>query len=496
MNGITAVWSRLGRGARGGLAAGTALVVLGSFGLGWYLMRTPYEVLFSGLERRDSAAMVADLEKDKIAYELQEDGSTILVPADQVHKTRLKLAAREAPLMGGVGFELINNNEVGMTDFAQKVNYQRALQGELTRTIVALDEVRSARVHLALPEQGLFRRAGAQQRAKASVTLTLKPERVLSREQVRGVQRLVAAAVPEIKPEDVTVLDQRGVALTSETMGPEGGGAVSAGIEGKREVEEYLSRKVRDVLDQTFGAGQSIARIDVVLNQDQTRVTTESVLPSNSSDGHPAGVLVRQMETGAGNAGRTTSVAGGESGEIRTRDVQYQVGRRVEQVVTGPGSVARINIAVVVKRALDTKQVDRVKELVATSAGLNRLRGDAITVFSIDQVAPAIAPAASAPAPSTAAPAPAVDALAPEEPVRQPIASRMTDRNAAVDATLRQSVLVSGVLLVLLGVAFAWARRRRAAQAPAEPKALPVAQRERLLVDVQRWLDAKPQAHH
>ena len=141
---------------------GVLLIIAAFVTLGTWLLRTDYQVLFADLAPQDASTMVSELEKLKTPYRLSNGGNTILVPADIVHKTRLKLVGKDLPLRGAVGFELFNDSEVGMTEFAQKVNYQRALQGELTRTILAIEDVLSARVHLVLSEQGLFKKTGSQ----------------------------------------------------------------------------------------------------------------------------------------------------------------------------------------------------------------------------------------------------------------------------------------------------------------------------------------------
>src|SRR5262249_15138494 len=188
----------------------------------------------------DAAAIAAELERMKVPYAVSDDGTTILVDKANVHATRLKIMGKGVDLKGTVGFEIFNNTDFGMTEFAQKINYQRALQGELARTIGALAEVKSARVHLVLPESGLLRRSAAK--PKASVTLAMRGAERLSPEQIQGIQRLVAASVAEMEPAAVTVLDQQGVALSrrsepeSESSGPR--------LDAKREYEAYLARKV------------------------------------------------------------------------------------------------------------------------------------------------------------------------------------------------------------------------------------------------------------
>src|SRR5262245_1063357 len=164
-------------------------------------MRDDYQVLFADLDPQDGASIVAELDRMKIPYRVADNGSTVLVDRESVHKTRLKLMGKGVNLKGTVGFELFNNSDFGMTEFAQKINYQRAMQGELARTIMSLDEVKLARVHLVVPESGLLRRGTAK--PKASVTLALRPGAKLRPEQILGIQRLVAAGVAELEPSSV-----------------------------------------------------------------------------------------------------------------------------------------------------------------------------------------------------------------------------------------------------------------------------------------------------
>ena len=205
-------WQDMESRSRAGLVAGILLIIAFVAALAWWAYRPDYQVLFADMAPRDAAAMTAELDKLKAPYQLGAGGNTILVPRDQVYKMRLKLMGKDVPLHGAVGFEVFNNADFGMTEFVQKVNYQRAVQGELTRTIQAIDAIQAARVHLAIPEQGLFKKASSK--PKASVALTVKPGMVLTPDQISGIQRLVAASVPDIAAADVTVLDQHGAALT------------------------------------------------------------------------------------------------------------------------------------------------------------------------------------------------------------------------------------------------------------------------------------------
>jgi flagellar M-ring protein FliF len=467
--------------ARAGLVAGVILIAAITAGLGLWAYRADNQILFSDVAPADAAAMTAELDKMKTPYQLADGGSTILVPKDLVYKTRLKLMGKELPLHGAVGFEVFNNADFGMTEFVQKVNYLRAIQGELTRTILSIEEIQAARVHLALPEQGLFKKT--QTKPKASVTLTMKNGKVLAPEQIAGIQRLVAASVPDIASADVTVLNQHGVALTRMAQGEADESALAL-LDGKRGTEEYLLKKVTQVLDRSYGPGEAIASVDVTLNPDQSKVTTEELLPAKNTDPNASatGVVVRERssssEAGNGNALGTGGKSNGAP-STSSSEFDYQVGRRVEQVVSAGGAVKRMTIAVVVKQRLDDEQIARLKEVVASAAGFNRQRGDEVVVYSMQalatpQVAPgaALTPAATAATAETDLPAPAAPA-------------------AASDALAgRQVVLVLGGLaaLVLLGaLAFGLAARR-----PPAPARLSAAEREQMLSNVRQWIAAAP----
>lgn len=380
---IRDVWKGLSTLARAGFVAGAICIAVAMGVFSYWALHTDYQVLFSDLTPQDSAAMVAELDRLKVPYQLGDQGTSILVARDQVYKTRIKLMGKDLPLHGAVGLELFNNSDFGMTEFAQKINYQRALQGELTRTILSLSEIHDVRVHLALPEQGLFKQASS--RAKAAVTLTMKQGQVLRPEQIAGIQRLVSASVPGIATQDVTIVDQHGVALT-RASGTEGElDAASGRLDLKKETENYLQRKVATVLERSFGPGQSIASVDVTLDMDRIQTTTEDVVPAASRTGHtPSGVVTREREsvrdTGAPLDTRVADASGGARGGSSQRETDYAVGRRVEQVVSQPGSVRRIQVVAMVRTPLDADQQERLRRLVAAAVGASFERGDSVVV--------------------------------------------------------------------------------------------------------------------
>ena len=479
------IWQQSKQLTRVGFLIGAAGVLLLTGWLAFWAFAQDYQVLFVDLASQDAAAMIAELDKMKVPYKLGEGGNSILVPKDIVYKTRAKMMGKDLPLRGAVGFELFNNTDFGMTEFAQKVNYQRALQGELTRTIMAIEEVHFVRVHLAIPEQGLFRKNA--NKAKASITLGFKPGKKIRAEQVTGIQRLVAASVPDIRPQDVTVLDQHGVPL-SHYAGHEGEPDMSASrLDLKRTTEDYLLSKVLQVLERAFGPGQAIASVDVALNLDQVRVTTEDVLPAKMravADTPPTGVVVRERQVLRDAPAGERSVAdksGSALVSVANTETEYQVGRRTEQVQTAPGSIRNLSVAVVVRKALDAPQLERIRDVVAMAIGFNKARGDAIAVYSIEQFAgKANAAPPAAETDWNGIGGASQEAVAPERKAGYPL--QLPD-----GAQLGLLAAVATVLLMVLVLA---ARRNPTRPAAPPLKQLNDREREALLANVEAWVGA------
>lgn len=506
-------WQKLNKGKRIGFIAGLILIIGLTSAIGWWALRTEYGVLFSDLSGGDASAMVAELERMKTPYRLGDDGRTILVPQDMVYKTRLKLMGKELPLHGAVGFEVFNNADFGMTEFVQKVNYQRAISGELTRTIMSVEDIQSARVHLAVPEQGLFKKSHTK--PKASVTLALKPGRTLAAEQIAGIQRLVAAAVPELQMNDVTVLDSRGVSLGKAANVDASVEMAQTQLDSKRSLEEYLQKKITPMLDNLFGVGVALATVDVVLNLDQNKITTEDVLPAKGStaDGIPTGVIVRERQSNLGTLSLPASAAaasamassvGHDSGR-GSSEADYQVGRRVEQLAVAPGGVRRMTVAVVIKKSLSESQIAHVRDTVSLALGINSQRGDAIVVQSMDQLlsgaaatsatglslTPAsrlenesLAAAAAASSSSAAATAAGSGRAVPNDSA--PAALTHDSQTAASNPGTTNGLvaLLAVLVLLLLALLFWWLRHRSSRGTLAE------AERERLLQEIRQWIIA------
>jgi flagellar M-ring protein FliF len=477
------MWTALSRGARFGLALGALLIVAAMIALGTWAYRPDHQVLFADVAPRDAAAMTAELDKMKVPYSLGENGTAILVPREMVYKTRLALMGKDVPLHGAVGFEVFNNADFGMTEFVQKVNYLRAIQGELTRTILAIDGVQNARVHLAIPENGLFKKSATK--PKASVTLTMKSGQVMSEAQVAGIQRLVAASVTDIASGDVTVLDQHGVALTRLRADDEDDASGSGQLDAKRSLEQYMVKKVAAVLDRTFGPGEAIASVDILLNLDRGKLTTEEVIPAKSkaADTAPTGVVVRERQSMRDDASTSGKAA---TASLTTSESDYQVGRRVEQTAIAAGTVRRMTVSVVVRQALTDAQLAKLREVVGLALGFNAQRGDAIVVNSMDRLVDIAAPPAATL--DVAAPAPSGSTTVVTKPgVVERTERALPDRESVAVVAWIQAALV--VLIILALLVHALLRRRKPAVVP-----LSAAQREKVLHDVRRWIAAQSDA--
>jgi flagellar M-ring protein FliF len=227
------------------VAAGVAVLAVLIMGFWYAFLRVDYQPLFGDLRPADASTIVSVLEKKKIPYRLADGGAVILVPADQVDATRLDVMTEDVPLKGTVGFELFNKSDMGLTDFAQKINYQRALQGELERTIMTLDGVDTARVHLSLGEDRLFRDDRVP--PKASVTIRMAHGRKLSEDSAQGVKRLVAAAVPNLDIANVVILDAEGDVVSGQAAAPVAA-AASPMNEERRAIEEYYEARIREAI--------------------------------------------------------------------------------------------------------------------------------------------------------------------------------------------------------------------------------------------------------
>ena len=417
----------LDQGQRMRLALGVVLfVAIGVVGL---VMgrQAEWRVLYANLADKDGGAVIAQLGTMNVPYKYAEGGGAILVPADRVHDARLKLASLGLPKGSVSGFEMMESNRFGMTQFQERLTFQRGLEGELTRSIQALSSVQNARVHLALPNQnGFFRE---QQKPSASVLLSLHPGRTLDRNQLAGIIHLVASSVPEMNPTAVSVLDDTGKLLSS--AGDGGGGALGADAEQLQyvqQVEQQYSRRILEILEPIVGKQNVKAQVTAELDFSQTESTTESHKPNQT----PETSAIRSQQTvestgGAGSTppsgvpGATTNqppaqsaapingaapalTAGGQSATTgptkRESIVNYEVDKTIRVVKGASGVVKRINAAIVVNNQvvvdakgkststpLPPEQVEKLTALVREAVGFNKDRGDSVNLLNAPFVA-------------------------------------------------------------------------------------------------------------
>lgn len=401
------VWGGLGLTGRAliALVGGGALTAL--LWIAFSTHRPDMTTLFSQLNPSDAGAIVDELKSSKVSYRVVDGGTRILVPSAVVHEIRLHLATRGLPQGGGVGFEIFDRTTLGTTDFVQRLNYQRALQGELARTIGQLKEVTAARVHLALPQPSVF--TEQEKPATASVVLNLRPGARLTPEQVRGIVHLVSSSVEGLNADRVTVVDTSGKLIARPAEGRLGAGSTGQ-FEVQEAVEVELERRVRTMLEEILGPNKATVRVAAQMDFTSVERTEERF--------DPRGVIKseqRTTETQQSSTATPTAVAGvasnvpdqaatqsqsGQSTAKSTKEaetVQYDVSKVLERKVFSPGELKRVSVAVMVdgtyKAVPDGKggerkeyvprksdELDKIKVAVKNAVGFSAARGDEIEV--------------------------------------------------------------------------------------------------------------------
>lgn len=390
------------------MVGGVALASLLAFGaLITVANKTDYRPLFANLSSDDAGEIVKKLKEQKVPYQFSEDGKAILVPSDKVYDLRLSLASDGLPQGGGVGFEIFDRKNFGMTEFVQKLNYQRALQGELSRTISQIAGVESARVHLAIPEKALFK--DSEKPATASVVLKMRSNRGLREGEVQGVVHLVASSIEGMEPENVTVLDSRGKMLSANSPTDPTSKLTGAMQETQRNFEKNEEEKLQSLLDKVVGSGRSVARVSASFDLKHVEKYEEHYDPDNSavrseqrsdekggSSSTASGVPGVQTNLGRANAGSTTTGGGSKSDET----LNYEVSRSTARTTQPAGSLGKVSVAILVDgnyvlppgakpdakpkyQPRSPDEMQKIEALVKSAVGFNQERGDQVTVANI-----------------------------------------------------------------------------------------------------------------
>ena len=407
------------------IAAGAALAFAIALVVGVILWsRQPdYAVLFSNLEEKDGGAVVASLQQQNVPYKFSENGNAILVPSSQVHDLRLRMAAQGIPKGGLVGFELMENQKLGLSQFHEQVNFQRALEGELSRTISAIASVAAARVHLAIPKQTAFLRD--EQKPTASVMVNLHTGRALDPTQLAGIVHLISSSVPQLTNDNVSVIDQNGNLLTKKPDPLRANGALDASqILYTRELEEGFIERVNAILTPLFGKGNFRAQVSADVDFNVTEQTAETYRPNPSPEqsirsqqssesqtrelapqGVP-GALTNQPPVPA-TAPVTTPPVAGTAGAgqppittNKSATINYELDKTVQHTRKALGQIRRLSVAVAVNQReekdksgalkpvpLSDEERQRIEKLVGDAVGYNKERGDTLSVASSPFVA-------------------------------------------------------------------------------------------------------------
>ena len=406
------------------LMMGSAAAIVALMAGVWFWGQKPeYRVLFANYSDRDGGAIVAALQQMNVPYQVADGGGAIMVPAPQVHEVRLKLASQGLPKGSGVGFELMENQKLGISQFLEQVNFQRALEGELARTIQSLANVQAARVHLAMPKASVFLRE--QQKPTASVLLNLHPGRTLEAQQVSAIVHLVASSVPELPVANVTVVDQNGN-LLSDTSKPKGANQLDpTQLKYVEEMQQSIARRIESIITPIVGEANVRAEVSAEIDFSTSEQAAETYKPNQA----PENTVIRsqhQSETQSAGSATASGVPGALSNQPpqnatapvtkpqgaanapaaatnatppgnRSKDstVNYEVDKTLKITQQPMGGIKRLSVAVVVNhkqeagkdgkpkfRALTDEEKASITDLVKEAMGYNKDRGDTLNVVN------------------------------------------------------------------------------------------------------------------
>ena len=418
-------FNRLPNSRKFGLLVGLAATIAIIVGAVIWIGRPDYRVLYSNLSEQDGGAIIAALQQGAVPYKVAEGGSAILVPSDKVYDARFQLAAQGLPRGGAVGFELMEGQKLGVTQFQEQVNYQRALEGELARSIQSLSPVRAARVHLAIPKPTVFVRE--RRLPSASVVVHMHPGRALTAEQVDGIVHIVSSSVPELPINQVTVVDQSGKLLSGQMADDGKSGLAPSQREHLRQVEEDYAGRIESILQPLVGDGNVRAQVTAELDFTQVEQTAESFRPNTN----PVQASIRSQQSSESFNGGADQLAQGVPGALSNRPpgaataplnapqgagarpgqpggtggipvstskestVNYELDKTIRHEKLPVGTVKRLSAAVVLnyKRIADKNgkvsfkplsqgEMAQINNLVREAIGFNEQRGDTLNIVN------------------------------------------------------------------------------------------------------------------
>jgi flagellar M-ring protein FliF len=418
------IWMHLGAAQRLSVAAAT-FVLLGGLGtLAFWSSRADYGLLYGRLSDGEAAKVIAALDDAKVSYKVGAGGSSILVPGDKVHLMRMQLAGRGIPRGDGVGFEIFDKPNFGISDFVQRANYVRAVQGELGRTISQLDEIESARVMIVLPENRLL--LDKDKYATASVFVRVRGNSQLQPQSINSIRFLVANSVEGLKPNHVTVIDNLGNVLSENSDNDLLSGLTSTQLAARRNLEQYLARKAQDMLEKVLGAGQAIVRISAEINYDtvtrseekfdpdgqvlRSQTKTDENTDASTATASVAAGISANANTDTNNATTTASPLNTTKNKKAVTTVQYEIGKLTSNTMQAAGGIKRLSAAVTVAAQFEgagadrkvvnrsPEELEKLRRIVASAVGIqtgtDNPRADTITLEELpfnDQLATTVA---------------------------------------------------------------------------------------------------------
>lgn len=378
MDAISKFWSALGVAGKVTLVSGVLIILIGMVSTFYWLTKVEQGVLFSNLDEHDAANVVQKLAELDIKHSFQDGGSTILVAKDMVHDTRYSLISNGLHFQNPVGFELFDSVDFGLTEFAQKVNYQRALEGETARTISNLSAVKFARVHLSLPKTGILRTNVEQ--PKASVAIVLHDGQTITKKQTQGIQRLVASAVQGLDVENVSVIDDKGNSYTVNVAEDMDLGSLDERVKLQLDYENKIRQKLMLLLNQLYPSNSAQVAVDIALNFDK-KVQRIKDIKSPSSQAH---VLKRRESNSSTGTGKKSKVA--DTSKESNLEEEYIYGSETTEKEFSIGQIEHLSVAVALTVALTEKEQSSLKRLLSAAIGLQPARGDIIEVESFTRV--------------------------------------------------------------------------------------------------------------
>lgn len=353
-----------------------------------FLNEPSYAVLYTNLTQEDASKVLEVLNTQKIPYKIEDGGSSIKVPKDKVYETRMVLAGKGIPNSGIVGYEIFDKTTMGMSEFMQKLNFKRALEGELARTIMQQDGIDGARVHIVFPAKTVFK--NDEKSPTASVVLKLRSGSQLTEANVAAIVNLISSSVEGLAPGKVTLLDTKGRLLSKEHSEDPLAVSSSKQYEMKQSVENYLSLKAQNILDNVVGYDNSIVKVDADINFDQVEKTMELYDPETQ-------VAVSEQTVRTQTTGRNMSDTSASVSENSTTN--YEISKTIQRVVEGSGTIKRLSVAVVINdipkevvkdekteivyEPRSQEQMRKLEEIVRNAVGLNPGRQDQFSIVSI-----------------------------------------------------------------------------------------------------------------